>query len=99
MLDCITKDTSFRKLYEIAAFIWKVYQQAKNVTTSGIHFEIGDLLFVCVGALLPSQQFFNHVGMSSWILTSTKQRIKCLAQGHNTVPLVSLELMTLRSQV
>ena len=24
-------------------------------------------------------------------LTSTKQRIKCLAQGHNTVPLVKLK--------
>ena len=25
--------------------------------------------------------------------TSTKQRIKCLAQGHNTVPPISLELI------
>ena len=28
-----------------------------------------------------------------------KQRIKCLAEGHNTVPPVSVELGTLRSQV
>ena len=32
-------------------------------------------------------------------LTNTKQRLKCLAQGHNTVPLVSLEAGTPRSQV
>ena len=31
--------------------------------------------------------------------TSTKQRIKCLAQGHNTVASVSPELETFRSQV
>ena len=31
--------------------------------------------------------------------TSTKQRIKCLAQGHNTVPLVMLELATPWSKV
>ena len=49
----------------------------------------------------PSQQFFSHVGMFSCFhrLTSTKQRIKCLAQGHNTVRIVSLELPTLQSQI
>ena len=54
-------------------------------------------MFVCVDALHPSQQFFSHVGMFSCLheLTSTKGRIKCLAQGHNTVRIVSLELPTL----
>ena len=43
--------------------------------------------------------------IDSWSLhlyllwTSTKQRIKCLAQGQNTVPLVSLEPVTLQSQI
>ena len=57
--------------------------------------------FVCVDALRSSQQFFSHVGMFSCLpgLTSIKQRIKCLAEGHNTVPLVSLELATLGSKV
>ena len=35
--------------------------------------------------------------MSGWVflgLTSTKQRIKCLAQGHNTGPLVRQETTT-----
>ena len=44
--------------------------------------------------LLPSQHFFV---MSSWVflgLTSTEQRIKCLAQGHNAVPLVRLKPTT-----
>ena len=31
--------------------------------------------------------------------TSSKQRIKCLAQGHNTVPPVSLELATLLPRI
>ena len=52
------------------------------------------VLTVCVDALHPSQQFFIHVGT-----LCTKQRTKCHAQGHNTVPLLSLELTTLRSQV
>ena len=56
-------------------------------------------LFVCVDVLCPSQQFFSHVGMLSVFLgcVSTKQRIKCLAQVYNTVPLNSLKLATLRS--
>ena len=40
--------------------------------------------------------------MSGWIflgLTSTKQRIKCLAQGHNAVSLVRLKPATPRSRV
>ena len=55
----------------------------------------GALLFVGVEALGSSQQhqlFPVFLGR-----TSTKQRINCLAQGHSTVPLVSLELMTLRT--
>ena len=49
--------------------------------------------FVCVDALHPSRQFISHVG----IFSCTKQRIKSLAQGHNTVPLVSLESQVLHS--
>ena len=40
--------------------------------------------------------------MSGWVflgLTSTKQRTKCLAQGHNAVPPVSLQSATSRSRV
>ena len=37
--------------------------------------------------------------MCSLDSTSTKQRIKCLAQGHNTVPSVSLEPATPQSEV
>ena len=45
-------------------------------------------LFVCFDSLCPSQQFFRHFGTG---LPCTKQRIKVLAEGHNTVPLVSLK--------
>ena len=48
-------------------------------------------VLVCVCALLPSQLFFSSV--------STKQKIKCFAQGHNTVALASLKLAALQSQV
>ena len=37
-------------------------------------------------------------GMSSWVEPKTKQKIKCLAQWYDTVPLLSLELATLSSQ-
>ena len=57
--------------------------------------------FVCVNALqvinnfsVMSRHFTESLG---W--TSTKQRIKCLAQGHNTMPPLSLKLVTLRSQL
>ena len=55
-------------------------------------------LFVCIETLHPSQQFSVMLGHLSVFLcwTSTQHRIKCLAQGHNTVIPVSLELMTLR---
>ena len=59
----------------------------------GIVQSLYNMIFICVDALRPSQQFFSHV---SWDEPATMQRIKCLAQGHNTVPLVSLDLMTLR---
>ena len=40
--------------------------------------------------------------MSGWVflgLTSTKQRIKCLAQGHNAVPPVRLEPAAPQSRI
>ena len=43
--------------------------------------------FVCFDSLRPSQQFSVMSGRVSLGQTSTKQRIKYLAQGHNAVPL------------
>ena len=48
------------------------------------------VFLLCFNALPPIQQFFNSV----WGLFSV-QRKKCLAQGHNTVPPVSLKPDTL----
>ena len=48
-----------------------------------------DSLHVC-----PSQQLFSYMGMGFPRLNqyySTKQRLKCLAQGHNSVPPVRLK--------
>ena len=43
------------------------------------------LLYVWFDALCPSRQFCGHF-LSSWVvLRSTKQLIKCHAQGHNTI--------------
>ena len=58
----------------------------------GIVQSLYNVIFICVDALRPSQQFFSHV---SWVEPATKQSLKCHAQVHNTVPVVSLELMTL----
>ena len=41
---------------------------------------------------------FSHVG-DFLGKTSTNQKIKCLAQGHNIVPLVRLEAATPQSQI
>ena len=53
----------------------------------------------CFDSLCPSQQFFSHVGRVSLGWTSTKQRVKCIAQGHNTVSLVMLQPTNPRSHV
>ena len=45
-----------------------------------------------------SANFQSCWDRSFWV-EPTKQRIKCLAQGHNTVPLVRLEPATPRSQI
>ena len=55
-------------------------------------------LFVSRDTLRPSQQFIGDIGTVS-SLSGLNQRIKYLAQGHNTVPPVSLEEATLRPQV
>ena len=47
-----------------------------------------------VEALRPSQQFLSHVGMF-WVA----MKMKCLALGHNTVPSVRFDPMTLQSSV
>ena len=39
---------------------------------------------------------FSHAGTSSCLPGFNKQRIKGLAQGHQTVPLVGLKLVTIR---
>ena len=56
--------------------------------------------FVWVVALRPSQQFFSHVGMFSWIepVLSNEDEVPN-AQGHNTSLLVRFEPTTLQSRV
>ena len=49
-------------------------------------------LHSCIDSSHPSQQIFSHVRI-------TVQRIKCFAQGHNTVPQVRPVPMTLLSPV
>ena len=59
------------------------------------------VLFVCVGALMPTQQFFSHVGMIFCLPGLNqyyKQQIKYLAQGQNTMTPVSIKLATLDPQ-
>ena len=55
----------------------------------------GLFCFVCVDVLHPSHQFLSHVKT----FPSTKQRIEFLAEGHNTVPPVSLQPVTPRPHV
>ena len=52
-------------------------------------------LFVSCDSLRPSQHFSVMAGWVFLGLTSTKQMVKCLAQGHNTVSLVRLKLSIL----
>ena len=52
-------------------------------------------LFVWVEALCSIQQFFSHVGKFFWIEQDEAMKMQCLAQGHNTVPLVRFEPATL----
>ena len=55
---------------------------------------------LCVDALHPSQQLFRHVGMISCFLElKLTELLLSRAKGHNTIPLVSLEPVTLHSQV
>ena len=54
------------------------------------------LLYIWFDSLRPSQHFLSQVFIGS---TSTKQRTKYPAQGHNAVPLVRLKPATPRSQV
>ena len=57
--------------------------------------------FACVDVLHPNQQYFVMLGQFPVFLgcTITKQQVKCYAQGHNTVTLVSLELATIRTPI
>ena len=58
------------------------------------------ILFVCVEALRPSQQFFSHV-VTEPLLPGYYQYflgVKCLAQGHNTAE-VGFEPTASRSEV
>ena len=45
------------------------------------------------------QHIFSHAEMLGWSSIDYEQSIKCLAQGHNTVPPVSLKPVTPRSHV
>ena len=73
-----------------------------TVTSYFIGMPASEDLFVCVDTLHPSQQSFSHVGTISCFpgvnQYISKQRIKCLAQGHNTVPPENLKPANLRSQ-
>ena len=55
------------------------------------------VLFDLFDYFCPSQQYFSHVRMVLPWLTSTKQKINCLAQGHNAVPPVRLKPATFPS--
>ena len=59
------------------------------------------LLFVCLFLILyvPSTIFRLCRDWSSWVETSTKLGLMCLAQGHNEVTPVRLESVAFRSQV
>ena len=48
----------------------------------GIVQSVYNVILVCLDASRSSQQFFSHISLVEPV---TKQRIKCLAQGHNTV--------------
>ena len=48
-------------------------------------------------ALYPSQHFFSHVGLFSWVKPVLIMKIKCLAQGLYTVPIVGFKLDWLQS--
>ena len=71
----------------------KVRLRVKKLNYHGICNEQAASDFVSVDALQPSQQFFSHVRTLNCCLPGLnkywKQRIKCPAQEHNTVPPVS----------
>ena len=58
---------------------------------------MADFFLVCFDSLPPSQHFSAMSGQILLGCTSTKQLIKCLAQGDNTVtlPVERLKLKTL----
>ena len=51
----------------------------------GEHLCDGSVLFFFI-LYLPVNKLFSYLGWVFLASTSTKQGIKCLAQGHNTVP-------------
>ena len=55
-------------------------------------------VWFCLFVLIDCVTVSKFEGMSSWVEPKTKQKIKCLAQWYDTVPLLSLELATLSSQ-
>ena len=65
------------------------------VSNSIYNKDIGHVLF---DALHPSQQFSSQVGHFLSCI-STKQPIKCLAQGHNNLPDIRVEPENSRCQV
>ena len=71
----------------------------KSFISSGHVFWIEPVLIRLFRYFTFQSTVFSHVGTGHLGLTSTKQRIKCLAQGHNEVPLVKLEPSTPPSRV
>ena len=74
-------------------------QREKEVIQQFFSFQSAWAFFCLFRSQRPSQRFFSHVRTGRTGLTRTKQRIKSLAQGHNTVPPVRLEPATPQSRV
>ena len=72
--------------------------RVKHSTTEPLH-SLSDVVFVCLILYVPSTIFQLLRDGSSWVWTSTKLGIMCLAQGHNTVTPERLEPVAPRSRV
>ena len=101
MLFCIERPNVRKQQSVILLLCWYFFSFCGRKSGKMNEWTLVDPLFVCSGALCPSQKKFSYVVKFLSFLgkTSTKQRIKFLPQGHNTVSLVSLEPATLHFQV
>ena len=92
----VSRDGSFEHPQQM---VWLRNKKNLNYTflCGGLRF----CSFLCVNALCPSQQFLDMSVQFPVFLgwTSTKQQLKCLAQGQNTVTTVSLQTPTSNSSI